>query len=168
MTKELVRDQRGAVLAEFVIVAIPLFVTFFSFAEVAHVAVANLMVRHATVSAARAASVISNGRRNTPDQPAGTNDAEIRAAVRATLGNYSSSMASFEVEIQDDSTCEDYFGMVTVTVVAHYKCAVPLGSLIVCGADRTKTLTHVAQLPHQGARYKSERGGGGCAAKGSK
>jgi hypothetical protein len=77
-------------------------------------------------------------------------------------------MASFEIEIKDDSTCEDYFGMVTVTVVAHYKCAVPLGSLIVCGADRTKTLTHVAQLPHQGARYKSERGGGGCAAKGSK
>ncbi len=158
--------QRGAVLAEFVIVAIPLLISFFAFAEVGHVAVANLMVRHATVAGARAASVISNKNGNTPDQEKGANEKEVEEAVRVALGDHTKMMVSIDVTIDDRSTCEDYFGMVKVTVEATYKCNVPLGGLVVCGFDRMKTIKQVAQLPHQGARYKSDKGGGGCAAKG--
>jgi Flp pilus assembly protein TadG len=159
----LVADQRGAVLAEFVIVAVPLLITFFSFVEVAHVAAANLMVRHATIIGARAASVITNGNGNTPDQKRGTNEREIADGVITALGaGYARTMERVDVKVEDESTCDDYFGMVRVTVTAEYRCSTPLGNVVVCGADRRRTIKHVAQLPHQGARYKSEGGGGGC------
>ena len=161
----LVSDQRGAVLAEFVIVAVPLLITFFGFVQVAQVAAANLMVRHATIVGARAAAVITNGNGNTPDQSRGVNEREIADGVITALGGgYARAMNRVDVKVEDQSTCDDYFGMVKVTVTAQYRCSVPLGNVVVCGAGRERTITHVAQMPHQGARYKSERGGGGCKA----
>lgn len=153
MTRRVLRS-RGAVLVEFVVAIVPLLVTFFSFVQLAKIASARLMVKHAAIVGARAAAVIANGNDNTPDQKAGANVDQIEAGVRAALGPWDATMRKLEVTVVDRSNRDDPYGLVTVTVRADYGCRVPMGQLICLG--KTKTLVETFSLPHQGARYRTD------------
>src|SRR5262245_32602209 len=85
-SKRLLRDVRGAVLVEFVVAIVPVLTMFFTFVQLAKIASARLVVKHAAIVGARAAAVIANGKGNTPDQPKKPNDDQITTAVKAALG----------------------------------------------------------------------------------
>jgi hypothetical protein len=158
--KTLRRDQRGAVLAEFVITFIPLMSCFFVFLQLSLVASARLRLKHAAVIGARAAAVFSNVNDNCPEC-CGSGQAEIEAGVRAAIGT-PSNLAVSSVEVNDQSSRNDPYGLVSVTVTGRYQCGVPLGKII-CG-ESTTTFVETKSMPHQGARYRAEYadcGGGG-------
>jgi hypothetical protein len=153
--KALLGDKRGAVLAEFVLVLVPLMTTFFVFLQLSAIAVARLRFKHGTVVAARAAAVYSNQHGNCPEC-SGDGKSEIENAARAGVGA-NSQIRITKVEIEDRSTKDDsqngQYGPVTVKVTGRYTCRVPLGKIICVGMkpfEETKT------MPRQGARYDKE------------
>lgn len=153
MIRKLGKDQKGAVLAEFVIAVVPLLMTFFSFVQLSKVATARLVVKHGTIVGARAASVISNANNNTPDAK-GDGKADITNAVKLGMGPWVSrgNIVGVNVDVQDQSSRDDPYGWVTVTVKATYRCTVPMG-FIACGGA-TKQLEESYRMPHQGALYE--------------
>lgn len=156
-------DKRGAVLVEFAAAFLPLMITFSCFVQVAQLATAKLVVKHSAVVGARAAAVLTNAKGNTPDQKKGENNADVTAGVRAAMGPWAKTMDSVDVTIKDESSCEDdgQYGLVSVTVKAQYRCSVPFGSRLLCGAfHATRNFEQTYGFPHQGARYKGD--GGSC------
>ena len=152
------KSTKGAVLAEFIVVFMPLMTTFMTFVQYARMSTANLVLRHAVVSGARAAAVVSNKNNTNP----GNNGAEddIQRAVKLALGPwyYRGNIDIGSVDVKDDSSAQDPYGMVSVTVNASYRCDVPLGSVVACGFGRRKTFKALrASFPHQGARYQVDK-----------
>lgn len=154
MLRRLHRNTRGAVLAEFVVAVVPLLTTFFSFVQLSKVATARLVVKHGAIVGARAASVISNQHDNTPDAKGkGDGKGEISSAVKMAMAPWISkgSISGVNVDVNDQSSREDPYGWVNVTVKATYHCKVPMGFLICAGS--TKQLEETYRMPHQGALY---------------
>lgn len=155
--KSLHKDQRGAVLAEFVIVLLPMLTTFFVFAQLAAMASARLMLKHSAVVAARAASVYSNSGDNVPEASGADGRGDVQSAAQAALGTWNRSFTGVSVAVNDTSTRGDddnQYDLVTVTVSATYRCQVPLGKII-CGGG-TRAMQDTKSMPHQGARYRTE------------
>jgi hypothetical protein len=165
--RELHRDARGAVLVEFLVAVMPLMITFFSFLQIAQIAQARLVMKHATIVGARAAAVMSNKNKNTPDMGEGSSeksDETITNAVRLGLGPWDSTINNLKVKVDDHSNCESegVFDDVEVTVTGDYKCSVPFGGFLVCGMHGgTHSFKQSYAFPHQGARYK-DLGGADC------
>jgi len=161
------RDRRGAVYVEFLIVFLPLFVFFMSLVQLAFVVTANLVTKHAAVTAARAAIVVL------PDDPSYYGDVKvntasgerlnaIRTAARARLMAVSTSP---EVEITfpsspgggDSKTTFQQDDVVRVQLKFDYPCKIPIGSRFVCNfLTLHKILKAEAALPLQGAGYSYE------------
>lgn len=160
-SKELLRDARGAIYVEFLIVFLPLFVMFMSLVQFAFVQVANLVTKHAAVQAARAAIVVL------PDDPAfygntpmykvaGDRKTVIDAAARGRLLAVASS-PDFEIKFPsspgggDDRGSFKQDDLVRVQLTMNYACKIPIGNRVVCGAfSNTKKLKAEAALPLQG------------------
>ena len=96
--RRVLADARGSVMLEFLIAIVPLLVLFLGLLQLALLAVADLVVRHAAITGARAASVVLyddpryyagavQGQARDADERAAstTRMAEIRAAVQAPL-----------------------------------------------------------------------------------
>ena len=157
------KDKRGAVLVEFAIAFMPLMITFSSFVQLQQMATARIVVKHATIVGGRAAAVISNKNRNTPDADDADNVEEVKKGVMAALGPWRGAMANVDVKVDDASNCEDPYGMVSVTVTADYKCSVPFSNLFMCGAGKTHSFKPMtSRFPHQGARYQDGEGAKKC------
>ena len=122
-------------LVEFLVAFMPLMITFSSFVQLAQITTARIVTKHSAIVAARAAAVISNEHNNTPDAKKGKNQDEIEASVQAALGPWGKTMTNVKVEIDDQSSADDNFGMVKVTVTARYRCSVPFGGMLVCGTN---------------------------------
>ena len=135
--KGLHKNKRGAVLVEFAIAFMPLMITFSSFVQLQQMATARIVVKHAAIVGGRAAAVISNKNRNTPDAEDKDQDDDVKKGVMAALGPWKRTMSNVDVKIEDTSTCEDPYGTVAVTVTADYKCSVPFANLFMCGAGKT-------------------------------
>lgn len=142
----LARDVRGAALAELVIVAGPLFLTFFTLVQLAGGYTSKLMVEHAARTSARAAVVIL------PPNPGAPADgpAQVGRAAELALGPWASHRLLHDVR----ATAKVSDGRAAVHVSAVYDCGVPIGGLVVCGLERRRTIHADATLPHQGARYQ--------------
>jgi len=155
MFKRLLRNTKGAVMAEFVIAIVPVLTTFFSFVQLSRIATARLVLKHSTIVGARAAAVMANGNDNTPDQPAGDQKGEITNAVKAGMGPWFTKAGGFtsvNVTVTDSSNRGDPYGWVEVKVNTLYACNIPMG-FIACGGN-TKRLEETYRMPHQGAIYK--------------
>jgi Flp pilus assembly protein TadG len=155
MMKSLRKDNRGAVLAEFIIAIVPILTAFFCFVQLAHIAGARLAIKHGAIVGARAAAVITNKNDNTPGQTKGDNQADVKAGVQLAMMPWilKGSISNVNVTIDDQSTTGDTYGWVTVTVKANYNCFnVPMSQIICAG--RNTEMTEVAKMPHQGANYK--------------
>lgn len=142
-----VRDNRGAVLAEFVIALAPMLTAFFVFLQIGQVYLASLMTRHAANMGARAAAVVL------PPNPGNVGAPEdVDVAVHAALGRFDEHFPRVAVE---KTPAPAPFELVAVEVRAQYKCGVPLGARIVCGADGLIEIPAiVSRFPNQGAQYK--------------
>jgi hypothetical protein len=160
--RRLLRERRGAVYVEAAI-AIPILLMFFSMTlQLAYLSIASLLLRHATVAAARSASVII------PDAPsafggsaAGTVSGDRLAAVQKAAtsvmlaldnvpllwpaGSAGVGTGDVVVDLQNVNS-----GVVRVSFNAP--CTVPLGGWMTCGGS-SKTLTASAAFPLQGASY---------------
>lgn len=160
-SKELLRDARGAVYVEFLIVFLPLFVMFMSLVQLAFVQVANLVTKHAAVQAARAAIVVL------PDDPAfygntpvnkvaGDRKAVIDAAARGRLLAVAAT-PDFEIKFPsspgggDNKTSFQQDDLVRVQLTVNYACKIPIGNRFVCDLfSQKKKLKAEAALPLQG------------------
>jgi len=161
--KGLGKDKRGAVLVEFAIAFMPLMITFSSFVQLQQMATARIVVKHATIVGGRAAAVIANKNRNTPDMEDADEEDIVKKGIMSALGPWKGTMSNVDVKIDDVSNCEDPYGMVSVTVTADYKCSVPFANLFMCGAGKTHSFKPmISRFPHQGARYQDGEGAKKC------
>ena len=143
-------------MVELMVVLMPILLMCFCFAQVAFCAVANLAVRHAAVVATRTAIVVSSKNKNQPGDPGAESDIRDAAILALSPWSIGDAFTKIDVKTEDNSSLQDPYGPVTVTVKATYKCRVPLAS-VVCGGfwSRGQTIMKSsATLPHQGARYQ--------------
>ena len=95
--------------------------------------------------------------------------ASTSPAVKAAVGPWSNRIAT-TVAVRDQSSRGEENGvydLVTVTVTAHVRCAVPVGKVI-CGLAGTQEIIDIKSMPHQGARYKTRECAGGRSAEGGR
>lgn len=148
-------DERGAVLAEFVIAIVPIMTMFFTFVQLGSMATARLVLKHGAVVATRAAAVITNGHQNNPGQEKGVNEEQITQAAEAAMLPWVDKGLLSDVEakvVSDESSEDDPYGWVTVKVTATYHCNVPMGKVVCGGSDVDWEQQY--RMPHQGANYK--------------
>ncbi|MEO7110832.1 MAG: TadE family protein [Polyangiaceae bacterium] len=169
-TKTLRSDQRGAALPEFAIAVFPLTFLFFGLAQVCEVQIGHILMHHAAIIGARCASVIKGPHlpglyvsNNDGKSDSGDAEGECTKAATMALGPLSKSFTGIAVIPTYSSA--DHFGDVDTTVLATYKCGVPLGQHLVCNGDAVNFSFEI-KLPHQGADYIIGSGancGGSCA-----
>jgi hypothetical protein len=160
--KRLVKDKKGAVLAEFVVAIFPLLTIFFVFVQLSMLAVAGLIVKHSAIVGARAAAVYSNVHHNVPDRCKDDGKQKIDDGVRAAVGPWQNRIVT-NVTVRDQSSLGDddgVYDLVTVMVTAQVRCDVPLGRII-CGRTGIHQIVETKSMPHQGARYTMAKCGGG-------
>ncbi len=148
----ILKDRRGAALVEFVIAVVPMLTTFFGFVQVAKIYTANLVVKHAAITAARAAVVMIK-KDNNPGEKGSKTDVKQAAGLALSPWITSGSISNVNVTVSDQSNMSDVYGPVRVQVQATYKCGVPMMGRVLCAGSR-KILTAEATMPNQGARYK--------------
>ena len=161
--RSLRRDARGAAMIEFAFASMPLLCTFMGLSQMGKMYQANLAFKNSASIAARAAAVIANSTGTiNPPPPGGQRSsdpqAEIQQAAVVGLGRWAQGgwYRDVRVDVNDQSSESDPYGMICVTVHASYNCGVPLGNGIVCGLDRKVEQQASACHPHQGARYKTD------------
>jgi hypothetical protein len=166
--KRLLKEKRGAVLAEFIIAFVPMMGMFFCFTQYSRAAVAKLVMRHGAMAGARAAVVVygaceSNaGNCNGFNPGANLENSEtpekvVRDAAVITMAGWVSGFDVLNVDINRQGTTastSDPKGMVQVRVRGAFRCDVPMARYIMCPGGYIP-MTSEAQLPVQGALYKS-------------
>ncbi len=138
--------MRGAVLVEFAIAIMPLCLIFFTFVQLGQAYTANLVLRHAANQGVRTAAVVL------PPNPGNVGKPEdVDRAVHLSLGPWDKTFTSLEVK---KTPASKPYELVTIEVKADYKCSVPLGSRVFCGADGLFEMRPIiVQYPNLGARY---------------
>jgi len=153
----IVRARRGAVIAEFAIAFMPICTMFLCLVQLSRYSLARLAVLHAAQVSVRACAVIvapDPGHDNQLDGP--DTDVEL-AATNAMKPFEGSGEIKHDPPVcthdgADDATNNGNGDTDTVTMTGHYTCNVPVAKHIVCPSG-TKTITTIAQFPHQGAKY---------------
>ena len=150
------RDQRGAVVVEHLVAFLHVMFFFLVTLQIIDLAMADLVLRSAAWSAARAASVILPANPiaygGVPkDQFAGAKrDAVVTAARMVLQANSHCDPASVHVSVTGNSGS----GPVTATVRATYQCRASFVN-VVCGGS-SRELTHSASDVYQSAPYPYE------------
>ena len=160
------RQRRGAgvVYVEF-LMAFPIVLLFFlSLMELGFLYAASLMLRHAAVRAARAASVVLYDNPTYYDNAgagdlSGRRGEDILLAATLTMSGLSH-VSNLRVTYpkspssNDDQTALGPEDIVHVRVQADYRCLLPLASRVVCDAmTGLRPMESTASLPVQGASY---------------
>lgn len=155
-TKQLAKNKKGAVLAEFAIAFLPVATMFLFVVQFARFEMCRLASYHAANVAVRACSVINvGGDQYNPggDKANGPKDDADRAARTAVK-----SFAGSEYKLTEPVTCQhsgNESGTDTVTVKSSFTCQVPVGKRLMCPSG-SRTWTVTARMPHNGAKYKLE------------
>lgn len=166
--KSLISDERGAALPEFAVAVFPLTFMFFGLAQVVEVQIGHILMHHAAIIGARCATVIkgphlpglyvSNNDGKSDNGDAGD---ECTQAATMALGPLAKDFTG--IAVIPTYTGADHFGDVDTTVLATFKCGVPLGQHLVCNGDSVNFSFEI-KLPHQGADYvlSGANCGGSC------
>lgn len=161
------RGESGVVYVEFLIAFLPLFVFFSGLVQLGALELANLVVKHAAVTAARAAIVVL------PDDPAFYDQVPVNRAEgkrlsdiqRAATMPLSAIDSSPQVKVRfptsaggtDTRTSFRWHDLVRVRVEYTCPCRIPIGGPVACGLAGTRLLTGEAAMPNQGANYDYPR-----------
>jgi Flp pilus assembly protein TadG len=159
------RSQSGAAYVEFIIAIVPMMVLFWGIMQLNGLLLADLVARHAAVHAVRAAIVCDSqvGDPQTAERLAAPGGCAYEAAKLALSAVRSFGAPDFIVRVEGASRSGN--APVTATVIASYRCQVPLVASLLCsGLIRDEgggphvsgvvTLTRKATLPNQGAGYE--------------
>jgi hypothetical protein len=157
------RDRRGAVYVEFLIAFLPIFVLFLSLVQLTLIEMANLVAKHAAVTAARAAMVVL------PDDPANYNKTDVDRAEGQRLDDITLAAKSPlwaidplpDVTLKlpssaggtDSKTTFVRDDIVHVRLEYNFPCKVPIAKTLICGLASTHKLVTEAAMPNQGADY---------------
>jgi Flp pilus assembly protein TadG len=160
-------DCTGAVYVEFIIAIVPLLVLFWGLMQLNGVLLADLVARHAAVNAVRAAIVCDSdevpqsGAELAAPSGCAYEAAKMTLAAVKSFNPPGASDPDFSVSVDGADT--DGNKPVTVTLIAHYHCQVPLVAAFVCGLIHDEvshgneltsaSLLRRATLPNQGAGY---------------
>lgn len=156
---------RGAVMVEFLVAFLPLFIFFECLVQLAGLYTAKLVVQHAASTAARAAVVVLNDNPKyyddvEPGKATGKRREDIESAATIPLMAVKS-IVHVKVTLPSSKGGNDdrkEFGrndLVHVKVEATYLCQVPFAKRVVCNLfTETRTLTGEAALPNNGADYE--------------
>jgi len=150
----ILRERRGAVLAEFAIAFMPICAMFLCVCQFSRYSIARLAVLHAAQVSVRACSVIIEpdpGHETQLDGP----DSDVQRAAQVAMAPFEGSgeITHTPPTCTHDDTGPENGGTDTVQLDATYNCEIPLARRIVCSSG-PKNFTVHAQFPHQGARYK--------------
>jgi hypothetical protein len=159
-----VRDQSGAVYVEYLMAFLPLFIFFSALVQLGMVQIANLVTKHAAVTAARAAIVVlTDDPKYYGGVPVNTTtgarfDHIFRAAqtpLTAVVSVPSRLSVTFPSESggTDNKLSFNEDDLIFVRVGFLYPCRVPIGNRLVCGMDGQKMLYAEAAMPNQGPNY---------------
>jgi hypothetical protein len=159
-----VGDTRGVVYVEFLIAFMPVFVLFLSLVQLVLIEMANLVAKHAAVTAARAAMVVL------PDDPAHYGGAAVERAEGQRLDDIKlaakvplmaiDALPDVDVKLPtsaggtDSRTAFWRDDVVRVRLEYNFPCKVPIGKTLVCGLLARHTLVTEAAMPNQGADYE--------------
>lgn len=163
--RALAKDDKGAVLVEFIAAFMPILGVFLCLAQAVGLYAAKLVSVHAATLGARAAVVVI------PDNPKYYGGSpkltlegkRLEDVERATLMglaiNQSISLAGAEITVGDPETkaAKTNFERdetVGVWVDAPYRCGLPIAQYIVCGMDGVLVLESRAALRIHGADYE--------------
>lgn len=148
-------SSRGAIYVEYAVAIVPLFLLFWGLLQLNGLLLADLVVRDAATKAVRAA-IVCDSDKDTSGLTGATDCAQ--AAVNETIKAVHS-LKDAEVTNIDGANAEGN-APVTVTVVGHYSCQVPLVASLVCAAfrgeghaDAIANIERKATLPNQGHYY---------------
>lgn len=111
-------------------------------------------MKHSANACVRAAVVIDPKGGLNPGENGDGEQIQKAAEAAAEVQGRGPIFQSVRCTFDNAASSDDPYGKVTAKVVAEYRCGVPMGRLIICGADSHKTLEGVASLPFQGARYR--------------
>ncbi len=157
----------GAVYVEFVIAIVPMLILFWGLMQLNGLLLADLVARHAAVNAVRAAVVCDSDEVPQSGSELSASSGCSYQAAKMTLSAVKSFSPSGSTDpdfsISVDGADTDGNAPVTVTLVAHYHCQVPLVAAFVCGLANgeaslgnelaSASLVRRATLPNQGAGY---------------
>jgi Flp pilus assembly protein TadG len=159
------RSRTGSAYVEFIIAVVPMLVLFWGIMQLNGLLLADLVARHAAVHAVRAAIVCDAqvGHPQSAEELAAPGGCAYEAAKLALSAVRSFGAPNFTVRIEGASRHGN--APVTATVIASYRCEVPLAASLLCGglirdegggpaARGVLTLTRKATLPNQGAGYQ--------------
>jgi Flp pilus assembly protein TadG len=159
------RSQSGSAYVEFIIAIVPMLVLFWGIMQLNGLLLADLVARHAAVHAVRAAIVCDSqvGHPQSAEELSAPGGCSYEAAKLALSAVQSFGAPDFTVRIEGASRHGN--APVTATVVASYRCQVPLAASLLCsGLIRDEdgiaaprgflNLTRKATLPNQGAGYE--------------
>lgn len=157
------RDQRGAVMVEFIIAFMPMFLMFSGLLQLGLLQTADVITKHSAVVAARAAAVVL------PDDPKFYGGATLNEASGQRLSDIQLAATIPLTAIDPDPVVQVSFPSTptgtdnrttfapydtVITRVAYtYHCTIPIGNVLACGADRTRQIVGVAEMPNQGANF---------------
>jgi hypothetical protein len=171
--------ERGAVFVEFLIVFMIFLTVVLGIAQLALIYVGKAVTQRSANAAVRAAVVIldddprcyggaprnvATGERLEQIELAATIPlmalSSYEGTVHRALGHGLRGVAASFAYAQEATVVSFPGGArvgresdVTVRIEHHFKCGVPLGRLVLCGADRRIRLRAEATLPNQGADY---------------
>ncbi|HMI83522.1 MAG TPA: hypothetical protein VK550_05475 [Polyangiaceae bacterium] len=159
------RSESGSAYVEFLIAIVPMLILFWGIMQLNGLLLADLVARHAAVHAVRAAIVCDSqvGHPQSADELAAPGGCAYEAAKLALSAVRSFGAPDFSVRIEGASRSGN--APVTATVIASYRCQVPLAASLLCSglihdegggraASGVMTLTRKATLPNQGAGYE--------------
>lgn len=159
------RSESGSAYVEFIIAIVPMMILFWGIMQLNGLLLADLVARHAAIHAVRAAIVCDSqvGHPQSGDELAAPGGCAYEAAKLALSSVRSFGAPDFSIRVEGASRTGN--GPVTATVIASYRCQVPLAASLLCnglihdeGAGRASsgvlTLTRKATLPNQGAGYE--------------
>ena len=152
---ELGSSDRGYVTVETVVIFPCLFCVFLVFVQLALLEIACLTTSHASVTAARSASVVlADDPRfydSPPGVPTGKRMAEITEAAKIPL-RVTASVPAVRVSFPGRVTFREGDAIRT-RVETDYPCGVAIAKWLVCGASGSRHIVREATMPYQGAGY---------------
>ncbi len=171
--------QRGVVYVEFLIVFLPVLTVILGIIQLSFIYVGKAVTQRSANAGVRAAVVVldddpryyggaardsATGARLTTIEEAAAIPLMSLSAARGTVeraigngesgasANLAYALAHLHLSFPGGSSVGRESD-VTVRVHFDFNCGVPLGRLVLCGADHTIDLAAEATLPNQGARY---------------
>jgi hypothetical protein len=155
-------DRSGAVYVEFLLAFLPLFLFFSALLQLGMVQIADLVTKHAAVTAARAAIVVLTDDPmfygGTPvNEASGARLEHIKKAAEIPLTAVAAAdeiKRRLIVYLPDGPTIgEDQ--VVRVLVTFTYPCSIPVGNRLICGwFNGNMNLFAEAAMPNQGPNFE--------------